>query len=104
MKNLVLAAIFLAVVSAADAQTRTPRTNTRQAAQQARIQEGKRSGELTQNETQALRAEQQHIRRAERRAKADGEVTVAERRKLERKQDRSSRHIRRAKNNAADTN
>lgn len=104
MKNLVAVAFLLTLAFVAGAQTRTPRANTRQVAQQTRIQEGKRSGELTQQETQALRAEQRHIRRVERRAKADGEVTVAERRKLERKQDRSSRHIRRAKNNAADTN
>ena len=95
---------LLLVTVAAQAQTRTPRANTRQVAQQARIQDGKQSGELTQGETNALRAEQRHIRRSERRAKADGEVTVEERRRLERKQDRASRHIRRAKNNQIDSN
>jgi hypothetical protein len=91
-------------VGKALAQERTPRVNTRQAVQQTRIAEGKRSGELTRGESRALRAEQRHIRRAERRSKADGDVTVGERRRLERKQDRANRHIRRAKNNGLDNN
>lgn len=81
------------------AQERTPRVNARQATQQARIADGKQSGELTGGETKALRAEQRHIRGSERRAKADGTVTPRERRRLERKQNRASRDIRRAKNN-----
>lgn len=105
MKNFALVLFLLLCVQVAFSQTRTPpRANARQGAQQARIREGKQSGELTQGETQALRAEQRHIRRSERRAKADGEVTVAEKRRLERKQDRASRHIRRAKHNPVDSN
>ncbi len=112
MKKLIILIPALALVAAgallpggnAFAQERTPRVNTRQAAQQTRIAEGKASGELTKGETRALRAEQRHIRRSERRAKADGDVTAGERRRLERKQDRANRHIRRAKNNNLDTN
>lgn len=88
----------------ASAQDATPRTNARQMAQQGRIAEGKRSGELTRAETRALRAEQRHIRRTERRAKADGNVTPREKAKLERKQNRANRHIRRAKHNGLDNN
>jgi len=104
MKRILLVSCLVSVAWLAQAQTRTPRANARQATQQARIHEGKQSGELTQGETRALRAEQRHIRRSERRAKADGEVTMVERRRLERKQDRASRHIRRAKNNPIDNN
>ncbi len=104
MKKLILIPVFILMTVAAFSQGRTPRTNARQAAQQTRIAEGRQSGELTNGETKALRAEQRHIRRTERRAKADGDVTVQERRRLERKQDRANRHIRRAKHNQLDSN
>ncbi len=81
------------------AQDRTPRVNERQRVQQGRIQQGKRSDELTQDETALLRKEQRHIRRSDPRTKADGDVTLNERKHLDRKQDRASRHIRRANNN-----
>jgi hypothetical protein len=104
MKTVWMILFAVSLATLVQAQTRTPRANARQAAQQGRIQEGKNSGELTNKETAGLRAEQRHIRRSERRAKADGEVTVAEKKRLERKQDRASRHIRRAKNNEIDKN
>lgn len=103
MKKIILVP-FILLCTIAFSQDRTPRVNTRQATQQTRIAEGKASGELTRNEAKALRMEQRHIRRSERRAKADGDVTVGERRRLDRKQDRASRHIRRAKNNPVDNN
>jgi hypothetical protein len=99
MKKLMLLAYLLFVItcSVAYAQDNTPRVNKRQAKQQTRIRQGIGSGEVTRTEARRLRAEQRHIRRAERRAKADGEVTVGERVKLERKQNRVSRDIRRQK-------
>jgi len=99
MKKLILLPAFLLVTVIAFSQDRTPRVNARQANQQTRIAQGQASGELTRSETKALRSEQRHIRRSERRAKSDGNVTMAERRRLDRKQDRANRHIRRAKNN-----
>jgi hypothetical protein len=106
MKHIIILISFFAFatcaclpVRKAFAQDRTPRANAREAAQQTRIAQGKQSGELTNGETKALRSEQRHIRRTERRAKADGDVTLREKRKLERKQDRANRHIRRAKHN-----
>lgn len=98
-KLLVLVPAFMMIAAVAFSQDRTPRTDVRQGAQQARIAEGRRSGEVNNGEARVLRAEQRHIRRSERRAKADGDVNVVEKRRLERKQDRASRHIRRAKNN-----
>jgi hypothetical protein len=103
-KRLILIPAFILLAVAAFSQDRTPRANARQAAQQTRIAQGRQSGELTNGETRALRAEQRHIRRSERRAKADGDVNVSEKRRLERKQDRANRHIRRAKNNQLDSN
>jgi len=99
MKHLMIAIFLFAAATCAFAQERTPRADAREAAQQTRIAQGRQSGELTRGETKALRAEQRHIRRSERRAKADGEVTPREKVKLERKQDRANRHIRRAKHN-----
>ena len=101
---MILIPVFTLAAAVAFAQERTPRVNTREAVQQTRIAQGHQSGELTRGETHALRTEQRHIRRSERRAKADGDVTVAERRRLDRKQDRANRHIRRAKNNGLDNN
>ncbi|HPI79100.1 MAG: hypothetical protein M9954_06435 [Cyclobacteriaceae bacterium] len=86
------------------AQTKTKRADVRERAQRARIVEGRKDGEVTQGEAAALKVEQRHIRRAERRAKSDGEVTRVEKRRLERKQDRASRHIKRAKHNKIDNN
>ena len=104
MKKVIILIPTLILAATAFAQERTPRVNTRQATQQTRIAEGRATGELTRGETRALRTEQRHIRRSERRAKADGDVTLGERRRLERKQDRANRHIRRAKHNPIDTN
>jgi hypothetical protein len=104
MKNSIfLFAFFMLITLTSLAQDRTPRANARQAAQRARIAEGRTDGEVTNREAVALKANQRHIRRTERRAKADGDVTVAERRKIERKQDRASRRIRKAKNNDVGT-
>jgi hypothetical protein len=105
MKKLIILIPALVLTTAmAFAQERTPRVNTREMEQQARIHQGTRSGELTNGETRALRAEQRNIRRTEHRAKADGDVTARERRKLDRKQDRANRDIRRAKHNRPDKN
>lgn len=101
MKKIIILSFLVMTAVAAFAQERTPRANTRQATQRARIRDGQQNGDLTKRERVVLNAEQRRIRRSERRVKADGEVTVAERRNLKRKQDRASRHIRRAKNNPA---
>lgn len=79
-------------------------TDKRQTVQRARIAEGRIDGDLTRGETRALRKEQRHIRRAERRAEADGVVTGREKARLNRKQNRANRHIRRAKNNNVENN
>jgi hypothetical protein len=104
MKSIVIILFSIALSSSVFAQERTPRVDGRQDVQRARINQGTATGELTRREAHALRHEQKHIRRAERRAKSDGDVTAQERRRLDNKQDRANRHIRRAKHNRVDAN
>ena len=103
MKRIMtLCALVLTMMSGiAYAQT-TAAADTRQQTQQARIREGVASGEVTHLESKRLRAEQRHIRRAERRVKADGEVSRRERARLHRKQRAASRDIRRQKHDRQD--
>jgi hypothetical protein len=106
MKKIMLfvALLFLMAASVLHAQDNTPRVDKRQKRQQARIQQGVVAGEVTRAEARRLRAEQRHIRRAERRAKADGEVTMRERARLQRRQNAADRDIRRQKRDRQDRN
>lgn len=83
------------------AQQGVPKAGIREASQRARIQEGRKEGDLTSTEAKALNKQQRHIRRTERRAKSDGTVTSTEKMKLQRKQNRASRNIGKSKNNGA---
>jgi Tfp pilus assembly protein FimT len=94
--------ITLAVIGAfalpALAQTSsTPRIDQRQKEQERRIDQGERSGALTQKEAARLDKGQANVRRLERKAVADGKVTRNERARLERAQNRESRKIEREK-------
>lgn len=82
---------------AAFAQTPTPRIDARQAKQEARIDQGVASGELTRRETARLDAQQHRIDRVENRAKADGTLTAAEKAKLAHLQNQASHDIKRQK-------
>ena len=105
MKRLLMIFLLVFVLAAiAQAQNATPRADTRETAQRARIREGRRDGEVTKGEAVALNSEQRRVKRSERRAKADGVVTPGEKVRIEKKQDRASRHIRRAKHNKVDHN
>ena len=98
------AGLTLAIASfGAFAQTvhpATPRVDQREANQQARIQSGVASGQLTRREALRLEREQAHIRAAEAHAKADGVVTPAERRRLQVMQRRASADIHAQKHDA----
>lgn len=94
-----LSAVLLIGGTAAFAQA-TPGVTKRQVNQQARIQEGVRSGELTGREAARLQMRQAKIRRDKQQAKADGVVTPAERAKLQKEQNRASRAIYRQKHDA----
>jgi hypothetical protein len=74
MKKLVLSLLTLsmAISTAAFADPpRTPRSDRRQVAQQARIVSGVRSGELTRREAVRLEAGQAHVAKVENKVKAD---------------------------------
>lgn len=94
--------LLVGLTAAASAQTKTPRVDRRERRQEARIQEGVKSGELTKKEAATLEAQQQKIRKDEMKAKADGTLSPAERMKLKREQNRANRRIFRKKHNAAE--
>lgn len=71
----------------------TPKVTQRQVNQQARIQEGRQSGELTKKEAAGLELQQAKIQHDKREAKSDGVITPAERRKLHTEQRRANRAI-----------
>lgn len=80
----------------------TPVVDARQNRQEARIDQGIRSGELTPREAARLDAQQDRIERREARAKADGDVTARERVRLHRAENRASRNIARQKHDRQD--
>ena len=96
------ALILFTMAGVALAGNETPRADARQENQDARIEQGIASGELTQREANRLDAREEHIDNVEDRAKADGVVTHNERVKLEVKQDRSSRAIAKQKHDRQD--
>lgn len=101
---LTLAAAGLLVPTIASAGPRAQvqrrgKVDARQDRQDDRIDNGKRSGEITKREGRKLEHQQRGIQRAENRAKADGVVTRREARKIEQKQDKANRDIHRAKTN-----
>lgn len=93
---------LLTMAGVATAGNDTPRADVRQDNQDARIDQGVASGELTQREANRLEAREAHIDNVESRAKADGIVTRKERVRLEVKQDRTSRAIARQKHDRQD--
>lgn len=100
MKNArtFIAAVALVAPMLAAAQTSsTPRIDQRQVNQEARIQQGERSGALTQHEANKLERGQQHVQNMENRAIADGKVTMKEKGRIEHAQDVQSRRVYREK-------
>jgi hypothetical protein len=101
MKRILIAIVivFSSVCFTVNAQTAGTKSNTgRQVNQQARIREGRKSGELTRAELKRLEREQKKIQIEKRMAQADGKVTPAEKRFLRREQNRAGRHIAKQKN------
>lgn len=94
-----VAAALCTSVSLAGANTETNRIHRREVAQQSRIRQGVRQGDLTRGERWRLRHGQQHIRRMTVRARRDGHMSRYERRRIERAQDRQSRRIYRLRHN-----
>jgi len=86
-------AIAIASFAAAAGNTATPRVDQREASQQARIDGGVASGQLTARETNRLDKQQARIVSIEAKDKADGTVTKGERRELHRMQSRASKNV-----------
>lgn len=83
---------------AAQAQTdSTTRIDKRQANQERRIEQGQKSGALTEKEAARLEKGQARVQKMEDRAAADGKVTKKERARIEHAQDKQSRRIYREK-------
>lgn len=89
-----LLAAALAVPAFAQAQDRVDK---REANQERRIQQGEKSGALTQKEAARLERDQARIEKKEQKARADGKMTPKERARLEKAQNRESRKIYREK-------
>ena len=83
--------------SACSAFAADPGVNHRQHSQQRRIDQGVRSGELTRQETRALRKEERAIRQEEKAYKSDGKLTRTERKDLHRDLNQVSKDIYREK-------
>ena len=93
MKTTLIAAILAAIALPVAAQVNTPTVDQRQANQEARIQQGVQSGQLTPRETAKLEKGQAKVQTMEDKAKADGKVTPKERAKLAKAQNKQSKRI-----------
>jgi hypothetical protein len=103
MNRLILGlAAFASVAAAMPAVASAQDVGARQADQQARIQQGVRSGALTPHETGRLERGEARLayRKDAMRARDDGRLTHHDRVALNREENRLSRHISRAKHNA----
>jgi len=92
--KIITVAIGAAFALPALAQTQsTPRIDQRQANQERRIEQGEKSGALTQKEAARLEKGQAHVQKMENKAVADGKVTQKERARIEKAQNKQSQHI-----------
>ena len=102
LNRVALAATLLlanAVAASAHDRNDTSDIDARRASEARRIEEGRRSGQLSGREYRFLKVEQARIADDERRAKADGYVSPEERRRLNRELDQASSDIHRLKHN-----
>lgn len=100
IRNFIAASLLVAMSSTAFADT--PVLDKRQANQEARIEQGVKSGELTKPEARRLTRSEERLERHEEQAKADGVVTKKERAKLHNEADRTSARIHRQKHDRQD--
>jgi hypothetical protein len=92
--SIAAACVLAGFVLSAHAQTAsTARIDARQANQERRIEQGEKSGQLTEREAARLEQGQARVQKMEERAVADGKVTKKERARIEYAQDRQSRKI-----------
>src|SRR3954463_6267042 len=92
--KIIVAATLAAFALPVFAQTQsTPRIDQRQANQERRIEQGEKSGALTQKEAARLEKGQARIQKMENKAVADGKVTPKEQARIEKAQNKESRRI-----------
>ena len=77
--------------------TATPRLDRREARQEKRIEQGVKSGQLTEKEAARLEKREERLKAHEAKAKADGVVTAKERARLQAEANHNSRAIAREK-------
>jgi len=99
-KNLLVLALLIFGVAAANAQPTAHNIAKHQHSQQARIREGIRHGELSRSETARLEKQQHHILQERRIAKSEGRFNQAERNHTRHEQIVASHNIYRKKHNA----
>jgi len=102
MNTKIAAALFalVALPAAAASSTDTPRVDQREANQQARIDQGVKSGELTPKETAKLEAGQARTARKQAVAGADGRVGAGEQARVQHSENVQSARIYDKKHNA----
>lgn len=98
--KLLVAAVVSVISFSAFAQAQTPVVDQRQANQERRIEQGEKSGALTQRESDRLERQEGRIDQMEANAKSDGVVTKQERARLHHAQEVESRRIFRQKHDA----
>lgn len=102
MKRITLlacASVFALAPLAAMAQSATATDVQRDVNQRRRIEQGVKSGALTNRETGRLEGREDHIARDEANAGANGHVTAHEQRRIQMAENRDSRQIQRQKHN-----
>ncbi len=93
MKNLIFLSLAFLISLAAEAN----RGAKREHRQDARINQGVQSGQLTEHEANRLQHGQKKIDAYQNKAHSDGEISASEQLKLEHMQDRQSKKIYRQK-------
>lgn len=99
MKNLLTAGLLVVALAAPAAMGQ--RVENRKDRQKARVEEGKKSGELTKAEAARIKARQRDLNQQIREDRRDGGgMTAAERAKIEKRQDNISESIYKQKHDA----
>lgn len=101
-KNLINISLVITLLSVANISI--AQVNKRQAKQNARISQGKASGEITAKESAQIQYKQNEIQAMENAARSDGKVTKQERKAINHEQNEANRQIARKKSNRRDRN
>ena len=97
LTGVMVAAFSLPAFAQSTDTKSTPRIDQRQSNQEKRIEQGTKSGALTEKETTKLEKGQAKVQKMEDKAVADGKVTKKESKKIEHAQDQQSKKIKREK-------